>query len=536
MQTKNTERETERRVLIDRVSEALAERSKRRAEAAWRLATTGSDEAAKTLAKESIALDRLLADPETWLSVRRFVQDGATSDAALDRSLVLLEKQMATRQGDRSVREEILRKEAELRRVYGTFRGRIDDVGHAFSDLERILQESDDVALRKKAWEASKQVGAEVRDQVVELVQLRNQVARSLGHRDHFAMELELQELSEDKLFATLAKLEKATRTPFRTRKAVHDAELARRFDCSANEIRPWHYSNPFFQSVGVPPSLKLDDHYADKDLVDLAVRFFDGLGMNLRPVVERSDLSPRADKDEHAFCTVIDRMSKDIRVLANLRPSERSMRTLLHELGHAAYDRYITQPWLLARPAHTLMTEAIAMLMGRQSVDLEFLLEYVELPAFEVTPLSGEVRRFQCFRMQTFTRWVLVVTHFERELYADPTRADLDALWWELKQKYQLVTPPEGRDAPDWAAKRHLALNPVYYQNYIYGEMVASQLRHVIIERARTNSIVDSLFAGEFLIEEVFAHGASKRWDVLVEHATGEPLDPQHFVREFTT
>jgi peptidyl-dipeptidase A len=209
-------------------------------------------------------------------------------------------------------------------------------------------------------------------------------------------------------------------------------------------------------------------------------------------------------------------------------------MCTTLHELGHAAYDRYIDQPWLLARPSHTLMTEAVAMLMGRQSTELEFLLRYMKLPAFEVTPLSGEIRRHQCFKMQTFTRFVLVMTHFERALYANPRREDLDAYWWELKNKYQLLNVPEGRGA-DWAAKRHLALSPVYYHNYLYGEMAASQLRHVILEKSRESSIVDSLFAGQFLINGLFKAGNSERWDKQLERITGEELNSQYFVREFT-
>ena len=78
------------------------------------------------------------------------------------------------------------------------------------------------------------------------------------------------------------------------------------------------------------------------------------------------------------------------------------------------------------------------------------------------------------------FTRWVLVMTHFERELYADPD-ADLDSIWWELVSRYQLLTPPEGRRAPDWAAKIHIACAPVYYHTYLYGHLVAAQLRAAI-------------------------------------------------------
>ena len=530
---KPDERIIERTKFLRETAEVLRPLYTELGESYWELSTTGAKKAAGRYAKAKLAYEQALADPERYLAVRRFEQDGPCEEADLDRQLDILHRMMIRGQAEPAKIEALAEKEASLQRVYGSHRGEIDGTAHSNNELERILSESDDPELREKAWRASKSVGDLVKDDVLEIVELRNEIATSLGYRDHYAMSLELQELSEDRLFKTLGKLEKSTRAPFRSRKAVHDAALAKRFGVTAGEVQPWHYANPFFQDIPVPSSLKLDEAFASADVVDLAQRFFDGLGMNVRGVVASSDLEPRDGKDQHAFCMHVDRAG-DVRILCNIRPSERWMRTTLHELGHAAYDRYIDQPFLLARPAHTLMTEAIALLMGRQSTELEFLLHYVGLPAFDVTPLSGEIRRHQCFRIQAFTRFVLVMCHFERELYANPRRDDLDAYWWELTKKYQLVSPPEEHGA-DWAAKRHLALSPVYYHNYIYGELVASQLRHVILEKARESTIVDSLFAGEFLINELFKHGAAERWDRQVERICEEELSAQYFVREFT-
>jgi hypothetical protein len=38
---------------------------------------------------------------------------------------------------------------------------------------------------------------------------------------------------------------------------------------------------------------------------------------------------------------------------------------------------------------------------------------------------------------------------------------------------------------------------------------------------------------AGRFLAERVFAPGASLRWDVLIERATGMPLSPAVLARD---
>ena len=109
------------------------------------------------------------------------------------------------------------------------------------------------------------------------------------------------------------------------------------------------------------------------------------------------------------------------------------------------------------------------------------------------------------------FARWVLVMTNFERRLYADPD-ADLDTLWWDLVERYQLVHRPDDRHAPDWAAKIHLAAAPVYYQNYLYGELFASQLDATLARACRRARRPAA--AGELLRDEVFAPGASLRWD----------------------
>ena len=93
----------------------------------------------------------------------------------------------------------------------------------------------------------------------------------------------------------------------------------------------------------------------------------------------------------------------------------------------------------------------------------------------------------------------------FERALYADPD-GDLDTIWWELVARYQGVTPPDDRRAPDWAAKIHIAVAPVYYHTYLYGAIVALQLTAALESAA--GGIVDRPEAGALLREKLFAPG----------------------------
>src|SRR5262249_27689743 len=85
-------------------------------------------------------------------------------------------------------------------------------------------------------WEASKQIGRESAERVRELARLRNEAARSLDYRDHFALALSTGELDETRLFATLDEVDRATAAPFTEWKRALDASLAARFRCA---VRP---------------------------------------------------------------------------------------------------------------------------------------------------------------------------------------------------------------------------------------------------------------------------------------------------------
>jgi peptidyl-dipeptidase A len=129
----------------------------------------------------------------------------------------------------------------------------------------------------------------------------------------------------------------------------------------------------------------------------------------------------------------------------------------------------------------------------------------------------------------------MLVMVYFERELYRDPDRPDLDALWWDLVERMQLVRRPDGRQAPDWAAKNHLSLSPVYYHNYLLGELMASQISaHARRGVPDDHSIAGHPSVGRFLRERIFAPGATLDWNALLVHATGEELTPRYFVQDF--
>ena len=296
------------------------------------------------------------------------------------------------------------------------------------------------------------------------------------------------------KLVETLAEADRVTAEPFARWKGALDEKLASRFGCSVSELRPWHYADPFFQETPPDGAVDLDPLFAERDVVALARRTFEGIGLDVDGILGRSDLYPRDGKNQHAFCIDIDRAG-DVRVLANTVETHDCADTMLHELGHGVYDLGFSDdlPWLL-RSTHLVATEGSALFSGALSGRGEWLEAVLGASPSDVAELGTRLDAARAAELLVFTRWVLVMNAFERALYADPD-GELDTIWWELVSRYQGMTPPDGRRAPDWAAKIHIAVAPVYYHTYLYGAIVGLQLTASLEDAA--GGIVDRPDAG---------------------------------------
>jgi peptidyl-dipeptidase A len=514
--------------LADAVEQRLRPLDTARSLAWWELSLEASDENERQRVETDLEYSRAVADPEAFAAVRSAHETAREPRAS--RRLGLLRDLMLPYQVPSSLQERIVELEAEVEGRFSRHRAVVKGEEVDDNEVKRILRRSDDSKERREAWEASKTVGAAVADDVRALARLRNEAARAVGHRDWYALSLATDEMDEGRLAETLQAADRATAEPFARWKASLDERLAGRFGCTVHDLRPWHYADPFFQDAPPDAGVDLDSLFDDADVVSLARRTLDGIGFEVAPILERSDLYPRPGKCQHAFCIDVNR-SGDVRILANVVPTHSWAETMLHELGHGIYDVGLgaVLPWAL-RTTHLVATEAAAILLGSLAWQRDWLELVVGLSASDAAELEERLRLARIAELLVFTRWVLVMNGFERALYADPD-ADLDTLWWELVRRYQLVTPPEGRTAPDWAAKIHIATAPVYYHTYLYGSIVALQIGAALKREA--GGLVDRPDAGAMLRERLFAPGQSMRWDALVEHVSGAPLSVGSLARE---
>lgn len=506
----------------------------------WTANVTGHEEDfAKKQAAEA-RLDQCLADAKRFAELKAIRKSGV-SDPLLARQIEILYLRHLGKQVPPELLGKMSAKENAVQRTFNVFRPRVGDRELTNNDIRKILVESHDSAERRATWEASKQIGAKAVGDLLELVALRNEAARKLGFSDFFAMRLYLSELDEKQLFKLFDELDELTQEPFRRAKAEIDAVLAASYGIAVDELRPWHYQDPFFQEGPVLEGSLPSSVFQSLDVADQCRRFYDGIGLPVDAILQRSSLYEQPGKNPHAFSTDIDR-DGDVRILENIVPNEEWFSTTLHELGHAAYSENIDSrlPFVLRNDAHALCTEGVAMMFDSFAHNVDWLLAMgIEVP--EPDRYRASAAKLASYRQLIFARFCQVMLRFERELYRNPNQ-DLNRLWWDLVEKYQEMKRPEGRDAPDYAAKYHMLGAPVYYHNYMMGEMFASQLHHALVRellpKTKPEAISQAVYvgnkaAGEFLRKRVFTPGLSLNWNQLTRFATGEDLSAKAFAED---
>ncbi|MGI5861194.1 MAG: M2 family metallopeptidase [Myxococcales bacterium] len=509
----------------------------------WKAANSGKKEDFDAFATADIALRKLHSDAARYREIERLLAGRDQLRPQTVRSLEIALLAFKGNQLSAETLERLVTESTGIEQVFNTFRAEIDGKTLTNNDLLDILSTETDSQKRQVAWEATKAVGAQVAPKLVALAKLRNEAARSLGFADYWHMQVELQEHDPAQILALFEELDRLTLEPYRAMKAELDAEVARRFGTEPAQVMPWHYTNPFFQSA--PPSEKVDLDVFYKDMpkeriVELARAFYSDIGLPIDEIAARSDLYEREGKDQHAFCIAIDREG-DVRTLLNVTPTEASMETMLHEMGHAVYYAGIDKslPFNVRESAHLFTTEAVAMLFGALSRNPLWLKTYAGADPAKVDALEKDILEQRRREQLIFVRWGLVMLHFERALYADPDQ-NLDALWYQTVERYQLLKTPEGRAGKgDWAAKPHFTIAPVYYHNYVLGKLFAAQLRAHLAQMAGHQGPTSTLSFngrkdfGAFLEEKVFRPGMAQKWPEFVELATGAPLSPAAFAAE---
>ena len=501
----------------------------------WNANISGTDADLTKSEKAAFEFDKYFTDKKTFAELREIKESNSVKDPILLRQMNLIYDGYLGKQIDTSLITTKLRMETEINKKYLNFRVKVGDKELTDNQVENILKSSTYSTELQTTWEAHKLIGPVVAEDIIKLVKHRNLIAKYLGFSNFHEMSLKLSEQDPAEVTATFDELDNLTRANFAQLKGEIDTYFANRYGIKVADLQPWHYQNRFFQEAPEIYPVIFDKYYKDKDPAKLAAAFYDGIGLNVDGILAKSDLYEKPGKNQHAFCTDMDH-SGDVRTLDNIRPDSYWMNTILHELGHGVYSYYNDRslPFTLRDAAHTFTTEAIANMFGRMATNPGWMLNMGIIDAKENEKISEDCRKALRLRMLVFSRWAQVMYRFEKSMYENPDQ-DLNKLWWDMVEKYQMIKKPQGRNMPDWATKIHIALYPCYYHNYLLGELLASQLySYMTTNITKNQSLVGDKAVGNYLKEKVFFPGARYSWNEMIEKATGEKLTAKYYAKQF--
>jgi peptidyl-dipeptidase A len=509
----------------------------------WNANTTGKDEDFKKKEEAQNKIDEALANREVFAELKKLKESkdkGDIDDKIIARAIDVLYLMYLEKQVDPELLKKITAKANAVEQKFNVFRAKVEGEELADSKVREVLKTSTDSKRRQIVWEACKVVGANVEPELKELVKLRNEMAKQLGYKNFHALYLYLNEQDGGELIKLFDELDELTRKPFEDAKKEIDDKLSAKYGVKVGDLMPWHYHDPFFQESPGVFDVSLDGPYAKADLLKLCQEFYAGIGLPIDSVIARSDLYEKKGKSPHAFCTDIDREG-DVRVLANIVNNEYWMGTMLHELGHSVYSsKNIPQSltYVLRSESHILTTEGVAMQFERFSKSRAWL-EKMGVKVENPEAFDAAAAKIQRNQLLIFSRWCQVMLRFEKSMYENPEQ-DLNKLWWDLVEKYQLLKRPRDRNAPDYGSKIHIVSAPVYYHNYMMGQLFASQVHHAIArdvyKGADPNGVlyIGDKRVGDFMKKKVFEPGKTLSWKELTKFATGNDLSAKAFAEDF--
>jgi len=444
------------------------------------------------------------------------------------------------------VKAKIKAENSQTKALFG-FDFQMDGQSVSPNQIDSLLENSSDLAVRLKAWEASKDVGKVLKGGLAELRKLRNESVQALDYKDYFAYQVSDYGYSSDEMMQVTRQMIQDVWPLYRELHTWARYELAEKYGHEVPEYLPAHWlPNRWGQEWSAmveAEGFNLDASLAQYDaewVVKEGEKFWMSLGFPALPAsfYEKSSLYPLPanapyKKNNHASAWHMDN-GQDVRSLMSVEPNTRWWGTVLHELGHIYYYMTYTNdsvPIILRGGANRAYHEAMGTLIGMASMQQPFL-EHVGL-----MPKGTELDQTQLMLKEALDYIVLipwgagVMTEFEYDLYAGGLdQGSFNARWWELKKKYQGIVPPieRGEEFCDAASKTHINNDAAQYYDYALSNVLLFQFhdhiaKNILKQDPHATNYYGSKETGDFL-QALMKDGANCDWrDHLKKHLNTE-------------
>jgi len=389
-------------------------------------------------------------------------------------------------------------------------------------------------AHRRSSFDAFREIERWVlENKFLEVVKLRNRLARALGFDNYFHLKLLKNErMTPGQLTSILDDF--IARTEAAAARSLADLRGAH----GDRALHPWNLR--FFATGDVVR--RMDEYLPFGPALRRWVQSFRRLGIQFRGATLQLDLLERAGKHQNGFChgpipawvnEKGEHVPGQINFTSEARPDQvgsglRAITTLFHEGGHAAHFANVVQnsPCFSQEYAPTSMAYAETQSMFCDSVlaDADWLKEYARNR--DGRPMPDDLIRDRIVSSQPMRafneRSLAVVPYFEAALYElDDAALTADAVLTLARQTEVRLL---GIESPrPLLAIPHL-LNQesaASYQGYLLADMAVYQTRAFFLRRH--GYLTDNAAIGPALAEHYWAPGNSIDHDATLRSLTGE-------------
>ncbi len=455
------------------------------------------------------------------------------------------------------VKERIKAETAQTEKLFG-YDFKLNGKSVSTNLLDEVLKTSNNLEERRKAWEASKEVGKGLKEGLTNLRRLRNETVKALGYNDYYSYQVSEYGMKTDEMMEMMRKLNKELRPLFRELHTYARYELAKKYGVKEvpDYIPADWISNRWAQdwsSMITVEGLDIDGILKTKSpewIVKEGENFYKSLGYDALPASfwEKSSLYPlpegsKIKKNNHASAWHMD-LNKDVRSLMSVEPNAEWFETSNHELGHIYYYMTYTNadvPPLLRGGANRAYHEAMGSLMGLAATQKPFL---VQRGLVDSNAKVDQVKNLlkEALNYAVFIPFAAgVMSEFEKSLYTDNLPAEeFNKRWWELVKEYQGVVPPteRGEEYCDAATKTHINDDAAQYYDYALSYVILFQLhdhiaKNILKQDPRATNYWGNQEVGAFL-KSIMYPGASKDWRAVLKEKTGEDLNAKAMVSYF--
>lgn len=479
----------------------------------------------------------VFSNEKDFLLLRKLKNSGVISDTILQRQLTILYHSFMGPQEEAARYEKLRSYETKLWQSFSNIEVLTDGKKYAGMQLDSLRKNSTDSTVLRNIYQVYREKGKQIAGDIIQMVKMRNEFARNFGYSDYYQLALETKGQTPEMIKTLLDEIGSKTNDQFFEAKTLIDKLLAKKYNIRIQELRSWHYNDERSSYLPRKFSDKMDSLYRERDPVQLAAEFFDGIGLPVEDVIEKSDLKYRKDKSSGTNFFNID-FKNDGRMLATIYNNTDGMKKMMHLCGHASHFKSVSDsiPYLLKGPNH-VVAEGIASFFENMTSNHTWLKREFEMDSISTQEYQLICSHFsQVDRLFRFRR-LLVKSIFEREIYKDPDQNPA-ALWYRLNEEYLGILPPGDPNSTDWATNSYVTNLSCSIHNYVLADLFAGQLQHYMEENILTEknpSYHDNKEVGLFLVSQIFKYGDLLPWEQLIRKATGEPLNPLYFANYLT-